>query len=111
MSDATEGQVAEKSAFFQRVARAGGAGASADPSAARQSIPSISQIETGRAAFPPSSGLVDVANTAVAAIPSTSANVAPESSGDDGEIRQFPLQDVQEACLLRYFVEEISRWV
>ncbi|TQS33596.1 hypothetical protein Golomagni_06053, partial [Golovinomyces magnicellulatus] len=29
---------------------------------------------------------------------------------EDGEYRQFPLQNVQEACLLRYFVEEISQW-
>ncbi|CEJ83838.1 hypothetical protein VHEMI03276 [[Torrubiella] hemipterigena] len=26
------------------------------------------------------------------------------------EYRIFPLQDVQEACLLRYFVDEVSRW-
>lgn len=87
------------------------AGALANPSASRQSVPPISQIESGRAAFPPSSGLVDVANTSVAAIAPTSTNVGPESSGDEGEIRQFPLQDVKEACLLRYFVDEISRWV
>ena len=30
---------------------------------------------------------------------------------EDPDYRRFPLQDVQEACLLRYFVEEISRWV
>ncbi|POR32204.1 Uncharacterized protein TPAR_07581 [Tolypocladium paradoxum] len=28
---------------------------------------------------------------------------------DDGR-RRFPLQNVQEACLLRYFIEEISHW-
>lgn len=29
----------------------------------------------------------------------------------DNSPRRFPLQDVQEACLLRYFIEEIAHWV
>ncbi|KAM0668833.1 hypothetical protein ACQRIU_002395 [Beauveria bassiana] len=29
---------------------------------------------------------------------------------DDASLRQFPLRNVQEACLLRYFIDEISQW-
>ena len=42
--------------------------------------------------------------------PVISNSRAPAQPLSDGR-RQFPLQDVQEACLLRYFIEEISHWV
>lgn len=32
-------------------------------------------------------------------------------STPSSEVRCFPLEDVQEACLLRYYVEELSHWV
>ncbi|PWI66492.1 hypothetical protein PCL_04905 [Purpureocillium lilacinum] len=38
------------------------------------------------------------------------ASSVPVSQPHAGSHRQFPLQDVQEACLLRYFIEEISHW-
>ncbi|PHH72575.1 hypothetical protein CDD80_4432 [Ophiocordyceps camponoti-rufipedis] len=41
------------------------------------------------------------------ALPALSLIVAQPS--DDGSSR-FPLRDVQEACLLRYFIEEMSHW-
>lgn len=64
--------------------------------------------------FPPSSGLSSVAGPSAhssEALPGISSSNRTDSAGDASEIRQFPLEDVQEACLLRYFVEEISRWV
>ena len=29
----------------------------------------------------------------------------------DRDYRRFPLEDVQEACLMRYYIEEIGQWV
>ncbi|PHH89504.1 hypothetical protein CDD83_5947 [Cordyceps sp. RAO-2017] len=40
-------------------------------------------------------------------LPASSTIVTlPDAAGDPG----FPLKDVQEACLLRYFIEEMSHW-
>ena len=37
---------------------------------------------------------------------------APQTRQDgDANYRRFPLEDVQEACLMRYYVEEIGHWV
>ena len=40
-------------------------------------------------------------------VPTTSHPGGQHTTG----FRQFPLEDVQEACLMAYFVEEISHWV
>ncbi|KAM4065862.1 fungal zn(2)-Cys(6) binuclear cluster domain-containing protein [Hirsutella rhossiliensis] len=45
--------------------------------------------------------------------PPTSSSIIMQPGllgGDDGSCRPFPLRDVQEACLLRYFIEEMSHW-
>lgn len=44
--------------------------------------------------------------------PRQHASPASDGSGDDdASCRRFPLRDVQEACLLRYFIEEMAHWV
>lgn len=46
--------------------------------------------------------------------PPTSSSIIMQPgllASDDGSCRRFPLCDVQEACLLRYFIEEMSHWV
>lgn len=35
----------------------------------------------------------------------------PEPTGAKDTVREFPLKDMQEACLLRYYIEEIAHWV
>lgn len=67
--------------------------------ASRPSIPSISYLNS---ALDPQVGLPGIA--------SLTAQSEPDLQ-DGGHLRQFPLQDVQEACLLRYFIDEISQWV
>lgn len=50
---------------------------------------------------------------------STSSNSFPDTSGlashdpepQDEHVRTFPLEDIQEASLLRYYIEEIAHWV
>lgn len=65
----------------------------------RPNIPSISYLNS---AFSPPVGLPGIASL-------TAQTVQDPEDGTD--LRRFPLQDVQEACLLRYFVDEISQWV
>lgn len=43
--------------------------------------------------------------------PTTQTSSIPCMSASDDTRRVFPLEDVQEACLLRYYIEEISHWV
>ncbi|KAK9446242.1 ARCA-like protein [Metarhizium brunneum] len=42
--------------------------------------------------------------------PTTQTSSIPCMSASDDTRRVFPLEDVQEACLLRYYIEEISHW-
>ncbi|KAJ4159214.1 uncharacterized protein LMH87_008122 [Akanthomyces muscarius] len=68
------------------------------PMTHRPSIPSISYLNS---ALSPPVGLPGIA----------SLTAQPVQDHQDGtDLRQFPLQDVQEACLLRYFIDEISQW-
>lgn len=43
--------------------------------------------------------------------PSPRPAASPPKPTDDTGHRRFPLEDVQEACLMRYYVEEIGHWV
>ncbi|UNI15552.1 hypothetical protein JDV02_002076 [Purpureocillium takamizusanense] len=82
-------------------------------------IPSISYLTSSASHFSPR--LQDRTTTAVhpasppslyppesPGIPAVSA--VPVSRPHTDSQRPFPLQNVQEACLLRYFIEEISHW-
>lgn len=65
----------------------------------RPNIPSISYLNS---ALSPLVGLPGIA----------SLTTQPVTDPQDGaDLRQFPLQDAQEASLLRYFIDEISQWV
>lgn len=71
---------------------------STGPSASRPNIPSISYLNSGPGP-----------QVSLPGVESLTEQIRQAPS--DADLRPFPLQDVQEACLLRYFTEEISRWV
>ncbi|KAJ3498066.1 hypothetical protein NLG97_g1426 [Lecanicillium saksenae] len=63
----------------------------------RPSIPPISYLNSG---LSPQIGLPGIA----------SFTAQPATSLENNAHLQLPLQDAQEACLLRYFIDEISQW-
>ncbi|ATY58562.1 hypothetical protein A9K55_003087 [Cordyceps militaris] len=73
----------------------------ARPDAATVQRPNIPSISYLNAALSPPIGLPGIA----------SLTAQPTLGTEDGaNLRQFPLQEAQEACLLRYFIDEISQW-
>lgn len=73
-------------------------------------LPSISQLNPGiygRKSDPATALDQSFLQNSPPALTS-SISFSPTSNNDR---RLFPLEDVQDACLLRYYIEEISHWV
>jgi hypothetical protein len=51
------------------------------------------------------------ASTGSNSFPDTSGLVSHDPEPQDEHVRTFPLEDIQEASLLRYYIEEIAHWV
>ncbi|KAI6778574.1 uncharacterized protein J7T54_003325 [Emericellopsis cladophorae] len=43
--------------------------------------------------------------------PNARSAPSPPVHHEDSALRHFPLQDVQEACLMRYYIDEIGHWL
>lgn len=75
----------------------------------RSTVPSIAYLTSQAPYMPNHSNLQDYTQSVPP--PRILDFSKPPPLALDDEQRSFPLQDVQEACLLRYFIDEISQWV
>lgn len=75
----------------------------------RSAVPSIAYLTSQAPYMPNSTNLQDYTQSVPP--PRILDFAKPPALALDDEYRSFPLQDVQEACLLRYFIDEISQWV
>jgi hypothetical protein len=80
------------------------------PSAQIPYLPSISQLGAGIYGNRNQPGLAAAQGFPQSPHMIKTSNIQDSSRTSDGK-RSFPLGDVQEACLLRYYIEEISHWV